>query len=633
MFEAVRSNKRIAQFILALLIVPFAFFGMDAYFTGGPGANDVATVGRSKISAMEFDQALREQQDRLREATGGSVDRAMLESGAMRRAVVENLVNQRLLALYAADENMVVTPQHLQQVIAGVPAFHSDGRFSLERYEAALRAQGMTPAMFESRLAYDLRIQQIAAAVGESAFVSRTSARNYLTAQLEERRIREMEFSPEAFLDQVKLAGDAAQQFYEANPDRFQQPARLRAEYVVFDQGALASRASVSDEQIRQYYEANTARFGQPEERNTRHILIAVPADAPEDEVAKAREKAERIVAELRKDPSRFAELAKAESDDPGSAAQGGDLGYFGRGAMVKPFEDAAFGLDEGEISDAVRSDFGFHIIQVSGVKPSSVRPLEAVRDEIEQELRRQEAGRRFAEFAEQFSNMVYEQPDSLTPVAEALGLEIHTTDWISRPGAKVGEFDNERLLNALFSDEAIESRHNTEAIEVARGTLMSARVTDHEAARRLPFEQVKADIEQQLRAEEAAQLAAARGGEALAALKKGETVSREWSGPRLLKRADAELPPTAVEAVFSASTRELPAHVGVTLSDGAYVVVRIEEVVRPELGENDPRVQAVMQQYGQLIGERDFSAFLASLRERYEVEINEAAVRGQEQG
>lgn len=633
MFEAVRNNKRIAQFILALLIIPFAFFGMDAYFTDGPGANEIATVDGSKISAAEFDQALREQQDRLRESMGGSVDRAMLESEAMRRSVVENLVNQRLLALYAADENMVVTPQQLQQVIAGVPAFQSDGRFSLERYEAALRAQGMTPAMFEARLAQDLRIQQIARAVGESAFVPRTSARNYLAAQLEERRIREMKFSPEAFSDQVKLADDAAKQFYEANPDRFQQPARLRAEYVVFDQDALAADSAVTDEQIRQYYEANSARFGQPEERSARHILIAVPADAPEDEVAKAREKAERLLAELRKDPSRFAELAKAESDDPGSAGQGGDLGYFGRGAMVKPFEDAAFGLGEGEISDVVRSDFGFHIIQVSGVKPASVRPLEAVRDEIEQELRRQEAGRRYAELAEQFSNMVYEQPDSLQPVAEALGLEIRTTDWISRAGAKLGEFDNPRLLDALFSDGAIESRHNTEAIEVERGALVSARVTDYEAARRLPFEQVKADIEQQLRTEEAARLAVARGEEVLAALKKGETVSRDWSEPRLLKRVDAELPPQALEAVFGAPTRELPTDVGVALPDGAFVVLRIEEVVRPELAENDPRVQAVMQQYERLIAERDFSAFLASLRQRYEVEINEAALRGQQQG
>ncbi|MDT3669188.1 MAG: SurA N-terminal domain-containing protein [Aromatoleum sp.] len=632
MFEAVRNNKRIAQFILALLIIPFAFFGMDAYFTDGPSGNEIATVGGSKISVVEFDQALRDQQARVREAMGGDVDRSLLDSDAMRRSVLENLVNQRLLALFAADKHMTVMPQQLQQVIAEVPAFQTDGRFALDRYEAALRAQGMSPASFEARLAQDLRIQQIALAVGESGFAAHTSAQRFLAAQLEERKIREMAFTPARFLADVKLGEDAAKQYYEANPARFERPARIQAEYVVFDEDAVSKQITVSDDEIRKYYEANAARFSQPEERNARHILITVADGASEDEVAKARAKAEGILAQLRENPARFAELAKAESQDPGSAAQGGELGFFGRGAMVKAFEDAAFALEKGQISDVVRSDFGFHIIQITDIKPATARPIEQVKDEIAEELKRQSASRRFAELAEHFSNLVYEQPDSLKPAAEELQLEIHRTDWISRADGRIGEFDNEKLLNALFSPESIDKRRNVEATEVGRGKLVSARVADYQPAQRLPFEQVKGDIEQQLRTEEAAKLAAARGKEALTTLAKGEDVPGEWSEVRTLQRGTASLAPAAIDAIFGAAANKLPAHVGVAMPDGHYSVFRIESVNRPELAKDDPRMAAVMQQYQRLIGERDFSAFLASLRERYKVEINEAAVKGQTQ-
>jgi peptidyl-prolyl cis-trans isomerase D len=629
MFEAVRSNKRIAQFILALLVVPFAFFGMDAYFSNGPRGSEVARVGGSKISVVEFDQALREQQARLRQAMGGEVDRAMLDSEAIRRSVVESLVNQRLLALHAAESHLIVTPQQLQQVIAGVPAFQTDGHFSIERYDAAIRAQGMTPAVFEARVAQDLRVQQMSGAVGESAFASRTSARRFLAAQLEERKVREIKFPPDRFVSEVKLAEDAARQYYDANPSRFERPARLRADYVVFDQEAVGHQIAIPDEEVRKYYDANTSRFGQPEERNVRHILITAAADAPADEVAKAAEKAAAILAQLRKNPARFTELAKAESQDPGSAEKGGELGFFGRGVMPKPFDDAAFSLEKGKISDVVRSDFGFHILEVVDIKPATIRSFEAAKGEIVEELKRQAAGRRFAELAEQFTNMVYEQSDSLEPVAEALKLEIRHADWTTREGA-IGEFRNEKLLNTLFSEESVKNRRNVEAIEVASGTLVSARVTDFEPAQRLPFEQTKAEIERQLRSEEAAKLAVARGEAALAALVKGEAAPAEWSEVQTLQRGKSALAPAAIEAVFGAPAGKLPAHVGVATPDGGYSVFRIEEVRRPELANDDPRVKSVMQQYQRLIADRDFSAFIASLRARYKVEINDAALRAQ---
>lgn len=621
MLEFVRKNKRVAQVILAIIIVPFAFFGMDAYFTDGPGGNEVATVGGTAISAMEFDRALSDQQDRIR-SEGGELDRAMLESDSFRRSVLDNLISQRVLALYAAENRFVVTPQELQQTIAEVPAFQEDGRFSLQRYETLLRAQGMSPQTFEARLAQDVRIQQLALPVGETALPASASAERFLVAQLEQRRVREARFPLARYVDQVVLADGAVETFYEANRARFQRPARLKAEYVVFDQATLESRVEVAEDEVRAFYDGNQDRFGRPEERQARHILLELAADASEEEVTRASARAAELVAQLRQDPSRFEALAREHSSDAGSASRGGDLGYFARGAMVQAFEDAAFSQEEGEIGEPVRSEFGLHIIQVTALKPSSVRPFDEVRGEIEADLRRQAASRKFAELAETFANTVYEQPDSLQPVVEALGVEVRTTDWIEKGSDSIGPYRSERLLSALFGDDAVKNRRNTDAVEVGPNILVAARVAEFEDAAQLPLESVRGEIESELKAEHARAAAAKEGVAALERLNAGEVVDLAWSEPSSVSRGAPSLPAPAMQAVFGASTDELPAQVGVALPEGDYVIYRIDAVERPELAEDDPRLQAVKAQYAQLLGARDFDVLLAELRKRYDVQI-----------
>ncbi len=627
MFEAVRNNKRVAQVILAILIVPFAFFGMDAYFSDSSSANEAARVGSTSIGAYEFGEAVREQQDRLRNSAGGQADRALLESPELRRAVLENLINQRVLALYAAENRLVVTPQQLQDTIAGVPSFQEDGRFSLQRYETLVRAQGMTPAIFEARLAQDVRVQQIVAAVGDAGIVPKPSARRFLDAQLEERSFRELRFSAQRLAAGVPVSDEQITAYYEANPARFERPARLQAEYLVFDRAAVEKRIEVGDDAVRAFYDANPQRFGLAEERQARHILLALPAGAPQAEVDKVMAEAREIADRLRADPSRFAELAKEKSQDPGSASRGGDLGFFARGAMVGAFEDAVFTLDKGRIGEPVRSEFGVHIVEVTDLKPSSIKPFEAVREEVVAELRAQEAGRRFAELAEQFSNTVYEQPDSLEPAAQAVGLEVRRSDWISRDAAPA-PFNDERVLNVLFGDEAVNKGRNTEAVEIGNGTLVSARVKTFEAARRLPLEEVRARIVELLKLEQGRAKAAGEGEAMLAALRKGEQGAAQWGEVRKLQRGAPGLSAAAMRAVFTAPAEPLPAYVGVQDTEGDFVVYRIEGIERAQIGGDDPRVAAVAAQYNQLLGGRDFAGFLGELRQRYEVEINSTVLQ-----
>ncbi len=623
MFDTVRNNKRLAQIILAGIAVPFVFFGMDAFFHSQPGADEVASVGGSPISAAEFSNALREQQDALRNARGGQVDRAMLESPELRRTVLENLVNQRVLLRYAADSHFSVTKEEMQEAIGKIPAFQENGQFSVERYKAVVSAR-MSVQSFEAGLAQDLRAQQIAAAVSATGFVSDASARRLLAAQLEEREVREMRFPVADYRDGVKPGDGAAAAYYEANTARFERPARLKAEYLVFDEAAARRLIAVSDEEARAFYDnpENAARFEMPEERKARHILILADEKASGDEVAQAKARIEAIGARLRKNPAQFEAIAKESSQDPGSASRGGDLGFFARGIMDPAFEDAAFSQPKGEIGAPVRSSFGFHIIQVTGSKAASKQSFENARAEIIDELATQAAKQRFAQMADQFANTVYEQADSLKAAAEAMKLEIRHSDWIERGAKAFGPYRNEQLLGAVFSDDSVRDRRNTAAIDLGNNTLVAARVTEFEAAQRLPLETVKSEIEQQLHAEAAAKAAAEKGAATLAALEKGEAASGEWGASRKLQRMAPTVSIDAMRAVFSAPAAKLPAYVGVSAGDG-YTLYRIDAVNRATLAENDPRIKEIANEFGALQADRDFRAFLGDLRERYKVEMS----------
>jgi len=628
MFEAIRSNKRITQVILAIIIVPFAFFGMDAYFSGGPGGGDVASVGDYNISVAEFDQALRSQQDRMRQSMGSDVDSSVFRSNEFRRAVLDNLINRQLLAMHAADHRISVPEQMLQQAISEVPAFEGeDGRFSLQRYESVLNAQGMSPSQFESSMAQDLRVQQLVDGVSGSAIAGRTPVKQLMLAQLEERDVDELRFRVSELVDEVTVDEEALRSFYDDNTEMFELPPRLRAEYVVFDEEAMLAQTEVDEDAVRERYEARQEQYGQPEQRRVRHILIRVD---DEGEAEQARGRAEEILAQLREDPDQFETLARDESEDSGSARDGGDLGYFGRGAMVSEFEEAAFGLDQGEISEPVRTDFGYHLIEITGIQEATVQPFDEVREEIERELKRDEAARQYPVLAEQFANAAYEQPDSLEGAAEPLGLEIRTSDWIEQGHESLNGIEYARLIEALFSEEVLELRENTEAFEVERGTMVAARVAEYEDTRQQDFDEVRDEIEQLLREERAAELARTRGEEQLEALKAGDEEA-DWQESMTLQRGEPALSRPAMQAVFSLPADDLPAYVGVQLDDGDYAIYRVNERRRPDLSDDDPRLQMLGQQYDVVIAELDFEAFLDSLREHYGVEINASTLHREE--
>lgn len=628
MFDAVRNNKKIVQVFLLLITLPFAFWGVDSYVRNMSGGGELATVGGSAIGQAEFQQALHEQQERMRAALGANFNPAMMETAEARRAVLDNLVNQRLLALDLAKKHVMVSDQRVRDTITSIAAFQDNGQFSLPRYEAVLKAQGMTQAVFEARLRQDLALQQVIGVVAEGVLVSHKSAEGVYSVQQEERQISEVRLGAANYAASVKLPEDAERKFYEANRKRFEVPAQVRAEYLVLNQDELASQLLPSDADLRKEYDAHPERFRQGEERRASHILIKADKAAGEAALKAAKDKAEGLLKQVKASPAEFAKLAKENSQDPGSADKGGDLGYFARGAMVKPFEEAVFALaKEGDVSGVVQSDFGFHIIRLTGVKAEKVRAFDEVKSEIATELKRTEAAKKFAELVDGFSNTVYEQADSLKPAAEKFKLQIRTTDWFAREGKVAPPFDNPKLAAALFSEDSIKNKRNTEAVDVGSGTMVAARVLEFKPSSIRPFEEVKADIAKVLINEEASKLAEADGAAKLAKLVKGDSLELAWGASHALLRGAQDLPPDAVRAVFRAPVDKLPSYVGAQVPGAGYAIFRIEKVSRPTLAESDPRLDALRQQYSRILAEQDFSAYVAALRKRYDVKINMAAL------
>ncbi len=626
MFDTVRNNKRAVQIFLALITLPFAFWGVDSYVRNTGAGNDLASVGDSKISLQSFEQALRAQQERMRQLLGANYRPEAMNTPEARRAVLDSLIDQRLLLLEAARSRLVTTDEMLREVIGRIPALQEDGQFSLARYQSVLAAQGMSQAQFEAQLRQDLTLQQLIGAIGDTSIVGSEAGQMLLRLQSEERHVAEWRITPEQFAEQVRIDPAAVQKVYDENPKRFETSEQARAEYVILSLDSLLTQTAVGEAEVSAWYDSHKDRYQQAEERRASHILLTGDGDK-----AKAKARAEQVLKEVEKNPARFAELARQYSQDPGSAEKDGDLGFFARGMMVKPFEDAAFALRENEISRIVESDFGYHIIRLTGIKAGKLRALSEVRSEIEDELKRQAASRQFAEAAEAFSNLVYEQADSLQPVADKFKLKIEQSAWLPRNATPealgaLGPLGNGKIMAALFAEDSLKNKRNTEAVEIAPNRLLAARVVEHRPASLRPFAGVKAEIEAALRAEESAALARKAGEGRLAELQAGQD-KVPWAMVRTVGRTDSrQVAPDALKAIFRVDGGKLPAYVGSEGRGGSYTLYKIIKVSQPDKVE-DERRKAVRREYAALFGQEEFYAYLAGLRTRYKIDINQAAL------
>lgn len=626
MFDSIRNHKKYLMGFLLILIIPgFVLFGVQGFTDFRNRSEAVATVDGEDITKAEWDQAHQAESQRLREAMP-TLDAKLLDSEEARYATLDRLLRERVLAaaaqkahLYTSDQKLARSLQQ-NEVIATLRK--PDGSLDVEAYRQLLGRQGLTPEMFEARMRADLTQRQVTQGITDSGLAPAALAQVSLNAFFERREVRVQTFAAKDFATRVTPTDAEIEAFYNSHPALFQAKEQADVEYVVLDAAALAQGLTLNEADVRAYYEQNAARLSGNEERRASHILLTVAAGAPAAEKDAVRQKAQQLLEQVRKDPGSFAAVAKAQSQDPGSAPKGGDLDFFARGAMVKPFEDAVFALQKGAISDLVESEFGFHIIQLTDIRAPKTRSFEEMRAEIEADLKKQQAQKLFSESAEAFTNLVYEQSDSLQPAADRFKLKLQTVKGLTRePRADAGVLGNQRLLGAIFAPDSVEKKRNTEAIETGSGQLTAARVQAYTPARTQPLAEVREQVRQRLVDQRAAELAREAGQQQLAAWKGGAD-SASMPAPVVASRDQSQgLPNAVLSAALSASAKTLPAWTGVDLGAQGYAVVKVEKVLPREAVDAQRQAQEVAQ-YGQWWAAAEGQAYYEALKARLKARI-----------
>jgi peptidyl-prolyl cis-trans isomerase D len=624
MFDSIRNHQKILQFFLLVLIVPaFIGFGLSGYerFLGS-GDDVVAEVGKQKVTKQEFERARNQQSQQMRQVLGDQFDPATLDTPQIRKEVLDNLISQRALMADAVDKRLMVSDGRLVQALEqSVPGLkNADGTFNKDLYRSMLAQQGLTEAGFEAQARKDLAMQMSPEAILRSAMTPKAVVDRLVTIQEEQREVAEILLKPSDFVAQVKPTPEQLKKYYDENLKAFEVPESAKVEYLVLSSEALAASAAVNAEDVKKFYDNNKVKYTIPEQRQASHILVSGEKDK-----AAAKAKAEGLLKQL-KAGGDFAALAKANSDDPGSGAKGGDLGFFSRDMMVKPFSDAAYLLKEGQMSELVESEFGFHIIKLTAIKGGGEKKFEEVKAEIEADYKKQEAQKAFAKKTDDFNTLVYEQSDSLKPAADKLALTIQTAEGVTRagvlpaPGAKPSPLNNPKLLKALFSDDGLVKKRNVEAVEVSPGTLVSARIVEHKPAKAKAFETVENEVRGAVMTAEAKKLTIA-AGEAKVKVLKEKADAAGFSAPRMVGRANPSgLSQPALEAVYKASAMKLPAFVGVDVGPSGYVVYQVSKVVGADAKRVDELRASALPQIAQLSGQQDLADLMESVKSRFSI-------------
>ncbi|WP_431096954.1 SurA N-terminal domain-containing protein [Polaromonas aquatica] len=623
MFDFIRKHTKVTMALLFLLIVPsFILVGMNNNGPSGSNGGVVAVVDGKDITQPEWDQAHQNEVQRIR-ASMPSIDVKLLDTPQARYATLERLVRDRVVA---AASN--ITDDYLARELQKIPEIAAlkgpDGKLDMERYRQLLASQGLTPEVFEANVRAGLPSRQVLGGIGASGFSSNAAADLSLNAYFEKREIQLARVDAADLVAKLAPTDADLEQFYKANEKLFQMPEQANIEYVVLDIDTVRKAISVNEADLKTYYEQNIQRLSGTEERRASHILITVSKTASAADREKAKAKAEDLLAQVKKAPDTFAEVARKNSQDTGSAPAGGDLDFFARGSMVKPFEDAAYAMKKGDISNVVESEFGYHIIKLTDVKAPKRPAYEEMKPQLEADLKKQEAQKKFAEIADTFTNGVYEQPDSLKPVADRLKLEVKSAaNVVRQPKAgAAGVLSNPKFLAALFSPDAIEKKRNTEAIETAPSQLVSGRITQYTPARTQAFAEVKDAVRQRWITQRAAEEARKEGEAKLAAWKAAPASAASLAAPMVVSREQIQkLPPQVIDAALRADASALPAFVGVDLGAQGYTIVKVNKVVPRDAPLEAAAVQE-RSQYTQWWTAAENLAYYNGLKERFKTKI-----------
>lgn len=619
MFEFIRTHQRLMQFFLLIFIGPLFVVGGLQVGHFGETESAVAKVGDKVISQQELDFALREQDPQTASQPG------------VRKQLLDQLIAERTLGYEAAQNRLMPTTEDVGAAV--LKTFPELAALSREerarRYAEIARSQGLTIDGFEAKVRRYLIFQRTEGEIQSTAFAPKAVAARLADIIEQEREIQQVPIKTADFTAQVKVTDDMLKAYYNKNLALFQVPEQAKIEYVVLSTDNLAQQITISDADAQKFYQDNLKRFTTEEQRRVSHILVKLAKGATDTEKAAAKAKAEKLLVEARKNPGDFAKLAKENSDDVTSAEKGGDFDFIIKGTVEKPFEDAAYKLKVGEISDPVLTNYGYHLIMLTAIKPTEVKPFADVKAEIVAEMQKQQASKKYSDLRETFSNTVFEQADSLKPVVDKLAdktpLKIETVANVTRKPdpnlAPTLAYNSQKFLTAVFGDDSIKKKQNTEAIEVTPGTLISGRIVEYKPAAQKPFEEVQAVVRETVIQTEARKLAEKAADDKVTALKTKDDTAGFGDAQTISRVKQNGLNPVILQTVMKADTSKLPAFVKVELPGVGYAVYRINKVGQP--ANSDPsRAAAIQQQLAQTLAKQEEESYLEALKAKAKVKI-----------
>jgi peptidyl-prolyl cis-trans isomerase D len=627
MLQTIRDRAQgwIAWAIVILISIPFALWGIQSYL--GVGAEPVvATVNGTDITERQFNDNYRGVMARLREQLGSAYRPELFKEKETRAQVLENMIRDNLVAQTSQDLGLRASDPEIRAAIMTNPAFKKDGAFDNATYERMLQLQGMSPLQYEDSLRQRIVGSQLPRTVVATEIVTEKELEDAVRLERQKRRLSYVRVPKSTFSSDEPISDKEISGYYESQRSRFRTPERVKVRYLALDADSLASKKVPGDEELRGLYEAGKDRFTQPERRHVRHILIALDPKADETAQKTAKEKITQIRKRIDGGED-FAILAKDLSEDPGSAGQGGDLGSIEQGVMDPAFDKAAFSLEVGQVSEPVRSPFGYHLIEVTEIEPKVTEPFEKVKDRLATEFQKRDSESRYYDELEHLANLSYETSDSLEPVAEALGLKVQTSAWIDRAGGGTGILASPKVVAAAFSDEVLQQGINSDVIEPRPNGLEAVvlRVVEHEESATKPLNEVRDQIVGILRDKRAADAATAKAAELAKAVSSGYQVEE----PGLITRDAAQVPAQIRDYAFGLArpAEGKTSYGSLSLSDGDAAAVIVSEVMDGSLKDLDEAARGQMSKgLAQGIGRSYYEDFLTDLESRARIERNPIA-------
>jgi len=622
-----RLTGPIIWFIVGIIVIPFAFFGIETFRTGG-GDPTVAKVGDQKIKQSQFRASYEQRMQQLQNLMGENFRQDLIDQDRFRQTVMNDMVQESLMRQHVRDAGYRASDAMVFESLEAIPAFQENGKFSTETYRSRLAAQGYTPTRFEQQVRDALVVDQMREGILGSAFTPPAEAAQGFRLEDQQRWLAYATFEAARYLPQVQVSDAQVQERYEQQKARFQSPERLRVAYVELALDQLAEAPAPEPEVLKVIYESDKAtRFSTVEERSARHILVNFGADKKQ-----ARERIEGLADTIKKGAD-FGSMASSQSDDPGSKAKGGDLGWVRRGQMLEKFEQALFALGEGEVSAPVETEFGWHLIKLEDLREARTKPFED--PEVQAELlgmyRKRDAERRYQELSEKIEQTAFESPTSLDPVAQASGLKAQVTDWFTR-GAGTGIAGEAAVREAAFSDDVLQAGENSRPVAAGENRVVVLRKQEYEAPRQKALEEVAEAIREELKVEGARAKAASEATDALAAMASGRPLEQvvtqkkaALKAPGLVRRNVAGVDAKIIEALF-----RMPRPVAGEASRDQVVLVNgdVAVVVSTTVQDGDWATAQEADRGKQLARMREsragaeFAAYQADLEKRIKIEI-----------